>query len=151
MHLPRRAGWFRLRPVPLAVAVLVAVGLAVSTKVARSALVEPVIRASAEVVAAPAQVGPLSAILLSSTSGSGIFLTTATSSPLEPTAGSAVMRSVTVASLDASGGSTARAAGTVSAGDRAIIQVRDAPSGRTVLVPSSDVGDGRLSIIVNFD
>jgi hypothetical protein len=35
--------------------------------------------------------------------------------------------------------------------DRAIIQVRDAQTGRTVLVPSPEGGDGRVSLIVSFD
>jgi hypothetical protein len=159
MHLPRRAGWFRLRPVPLAIAVLVAAGLAVSTRGARGALVEPVIRATAEVVAAPSQVGPLTATVLSTTQSSGSLLIGSTSI-MESTASGTVLRSVSVAGFDggvlsrssSTSSSTRTATGATGATvDRAIIQVRDAQTGRTVLVPSPEGGDGRVSLIVSFD
>lgn len=152
MHLPRRAGWFRLRPVPLAIAVLVAAGLAVSTTVARGALAESVVRASAEVVTAPAQVGPLTATVLFATAVPGSLMVTSTS-VMEPTGSGTVLRSVTVAGVD--GGTTTSTgsllASTVSTGDRAMIQLRDAQTGRTVLVPSPEGGNGSLSITISFD
>jgi len=156
MHLPRRAGWFRLRPVPLAIAVLVAAGLAVSTRGARGALVEPVIRATAEVVAPPSQVGPLTATVLTTTQLSGSLLIGSTSI-MESTASGTVLRSVSVAGFDGgvlSGSSSTSSSTRTATGatvDRAIIQVRDAQTGRTVLVPSPEGGDGRVSLIVSFD
>ncbi|MFZ4649892.1 MAG: hypothetical protein ACOYLV_04205 [Rubrivivax sp.] len=135
--------------------------MAVSTRGARGALVEPVIRATAEVVAPPSQVGPLTATVLTTTQLSGSLLIGSTSI-MESTSSGTVLRSVSVASLDggALSGSTSTstssaartaAGATGSTGDRAIIQVRDAQTGRTVLVPSPEGGDGRVSLIVSFD